>query len=31
VAGAVQQATGTRDMSKLGGLAKVMPNTSEYG
>jgi multicomponent Na+:H+ antiporter subunit A len=27
-AGAVQQATGTRDMRKLGGLAKVMPNTS---
>ena len=27
-AGAVQQATGTRDMRKLGGLAKVMPYTS---
>jgi multicomponent Na+:H+ antiporter subunit A len=26
-AGAVQQATGTRDMRKLGGLARVMPNT----
>jgi multicomponent Na+:H+ antiporter subunit A len=27
-AGAVQEATGTRDMAKLGGLAKVMPNTA---
>jgi multicomponent Na+:H+ antiporter subunit A len=26
-AGAVQQATGTRDMRKLGGLARVMPHT----
>ena len=27
-AGSVQQATGTRDMQKLGGLAKVMPHTA---
>ena len=26
-AGAVQKATGTRDMRKMGGLARVMPNT----